>query len=60
MLVNMFGFSLGEPEDAAVGTGRLPGVKSCILYILKEAIEPRSPNWIDRSIDEQLQDSIRH
>jgi len=55
MLASLFGFSLGEPEDAALEAAKLEGVKSCTLYILKEAIEPRGPNWIDREIEHQLE-----
>jgi DNA-binding Lrp family transcriptional regulator len=54
MLASLFGFSLGEPEDAAIDVGRLEGVKSCTLYVLKEAIEPRGPNWIDKQIEHEL------
>lgn len=54
MLVNLFGFSLGEPEDAAINAAKLEGVKACTLYVLKEAIEPRGPNWIDKQIDHEL------
>ena len=54
MIASMFGFSLGELEDAAIDTGKFEGVKSCTLYVLKEAIEPRGPNWIDVRIEDQL------
>jgi DNA-binding Lrp family transcriptional regulator len=54
MIASMFGFSLGEPEDAAIDAAKLEGVKSCTLYVLKEAIEPRGPNWIDVRIEDQL------
>ncbi len=54
MLASMFGFSLGEPEDAAIDTAKFEGVKSCTLYVLKEAFEPRGPNWIDMQIEDRL------
>jgi DNA-binding Lrp family transcriptional regulator len=54
MIASMFGFSLGEPEDAAIDAAKFEGVKSCTLYVLKEAIEPRGPNWIDVQIEERL------
>jgi DNA-binding Lrp family transcriptional regulator len=61
MLANMFGFSLGEPEEAALSASKVEGVRSCTLYILKEAIEPRGPNWIDRLIQRELDNGLpRH
>jgi DNA-binding Lrp family transcriptional regulator len=54
LIASMFGFSLGEPEDAAIDAAKLEGVKLCTLYVLKEAIEPRGPNWIDARIEEML------
>ena len=54
MIASMFGFSLGELEDAAIDTGKFEGVKSCTLDVLKETIEPRGPNWIDAQIEDRL------
>lgn len=54
MIASLFGFSLGEAEDAAIDAGKIEGVKSCLPYLLKETIEPRGPNWIDRMIEERL------
>ena len=54
MIASMFGFSLGEPEDAAIDVARFEGVESSTLFVLKEAIEPRGPNWIDAQIEERL------
>lgn len=54
MIASMFGFSLGEPEDSAIETAKFEGVKSCTLYVLKEAIEPRGPNWIDVEIEDRV------
>lgn len=50
---NLFGFTLAEPEDAAVKALGLEGVRACTLLILKEVIEPRKPNWIDDLIEEK-------
>ena len=54
LIVSLFGFSIGEAEDAAIETSRIGGVKSCFPYLLKETIEPRGPNWIDEMIDKKL------
>lgn len=54
MLASLFGFSLGEPEDAALDAAKIEGVKACTLFVLKEGIEPRGPNWIDREIEARL------
>ncbi len=54
LLASLFAFSLGEPEESAIDSFRISGVKACSLYILKEVIEPRGPNWIDRLIDQEL------
>ena len=53
LLASLFAFSLGEPEDVATSFMGLGGVKSCSLYILKEIVEARRPNWIDRSIERE-------
>ncbi len=50
LLASLFGFSLGEPEDAAADFSGLAFVKSCSLYVLKEIVEARRPNWIDTLI----------
>jgi DNA-binding Lrp family transcriptional regulator len=54
LIASLFGFSMGEAEDAAINSGKIPGVKSCLPYLLKDTIEPRGPNWIDRLIEERL------
>lgn len=54
LLANFFGFTLAEPEDAAVNALGLEGVKSCSLFIFKEAIEPQRPNWIDNLIEQKI------
>jgi DNA-binding Lrp family transcriptional regulator len=54
LVASMFGFSLGEVEDTAIDSSKIKGVGSCLLYLLKDTIEPRGPNWIDRLIEERL------
>ncbi len=51
---NLFGFNLGEPEEAAINALKIEGVKACSLYILKEMIEPQDPNWIDSIIEQEI------
>ncbi len=54
LLANMFGFTLGEPEEAALDAHGYSGVKYCHLLILKEALEPLRPNWVDAIIEERV------
>jgi len=56
LLANLFGFNLGEPEEAALNSLKMEGVRSCSLYILKEVIEPHGPNWIDSIIKQEIAD----
>jgi hypothetical protein len=53
-IVNMFGFSSGEPEDSLVQTLKLPGVREGQLSILREWLEPDQPSWIDKLIQERI------
>ncbi len=53
LIASLFGFSLGEAEDDAMASSKIPGVKSSLLYVLKETTEPRGPNWIDRLVEEK-------
>jgi DNA-binding Lrp family transcriptional regulator len=53
LVASMFGFSLGEVEDTAIDSSRIKGVGSCLLYLLKDTMEPRGPNWIDRLIEDR-------
>ncbi len=53
LLANLFAFSLGEPEDAAADFIGLDAVKSCSLFVLKEIVEARRPNWIDIHIEKE-------
>ena len=55
ILANMFAFTLGEPEEAALGSLEQKGVNYCKLLILKEVIEPASPNWVDALIETRSQ-----
>jgi hypothetical protein len=50
----MFGFTLAEPEEAAMELLRIKGVRWCSLLILKEVFEPTRPNWIDALIQEEI------
>jgi len=55
ILAGLFGFTIAEPEESAVEVLRLEGVRRCMLFILKEVIEPKRPNWIDSEIESRLQ-----
>jgi DNA-binding Lrp family transcriptional regulator len=55
ILASLFGFTLAEPEQSVVEALTLQGVKRCQLFILKEVIEPKRPNWIDSMIESKLQ-----
>ena len=54
LLVNLFGFSIGEPEEVAMELPKIPGVRWCSILILKEVVEPSRPNWIDALIQEEI------
>ncbi len=54
LLVSLFGFTLGEPEEAVLSSLRLEGVRGCSVYILKEMIEPLGPSWIDNIISQNI------
>ncbi len=54
LLASLFGFTLGEPEEAVMNSLRLEGVRGCSLYILKEMMEPIGPSWIDNIIDQNV------
>lgn len=54
LLANFFGFTLAEPEEAAVNALRLDGVKTCSLLVFKETIEPQRPNWMDGLIEQKI------
>ena len=54
LLVSLFGFTLGEPEEAAMDILKIEGVRWCSILILKEFLEPTRPNWIDVLIQEEI------
>lgn len=54
ILASLFCFTIAEPEESVVEAMKIEGVKRCQLFILKEVIEPRRPNWIDSLIDSRL------
>ena len=54
LLANLFGFTLAEPEEAAMQLTKTEGVRSCSILILKEVMEPARPNWIDTLIQEEI------
>lgn len=54
ILANLFCFTIAEPETSVLDVLKLEGVKHCRLFILKEVIEPKRPNWIDSLIDARL------
>jgi len=51
ILASLFCFTLAQPEDSVMEALKLEGVKRCILFILKEVIEPQRSNWIDSLIE---------
>ena len=54
LLLNLFGFTLAEPEEAAMELLKIRGVRWCSILILKEILEPARPNWIDVLIQEEI------
>ncbi len=54
LLANFFAFTLAEPEEAYVNRLKLNGVRSCSLFIFKEIVEPRRPNWTDNLIEQKI------
>jgi DNA-binding Lrp family transcriptional regulator len=57
LLANFFAFTLAEPEEAYVNTLNLEGVRSCSLFIFKETVEPKRPNWSDGLIVQKIASS---
>jgi DNA-binding Lrp family transcriptional regulator len=55
ILASLFCFNISEPEETAIEALKLDGVKRCQLFILKEMIEPKRPNWVDSQIELKLQ-----
>jgi DNA-binding Lrp family transcriptional regulator len=59
LLANFFAFTLAEPEEVYVNTLKLGGVRSCSLFIFKETIEPKRPNWMDGLIEQEIASSSK-
>jgi DNA-binding Lrp family transcriptional regulator len=59
LLANFFAFTLAEPEEAYVTTLKLEGVRSCSLFIFKETVEPKRPNWMDGLIEQKIASSSK-
>jgi DNA-binding Lrp family transcriptional regulator len=59
LLANFFAFTLAEPEEAYVNTIKLKGVRSCSLFIFKETVEPKRPNWMDGLIEQKIASSSK-
>jgi len=53
-LANFFAFTLAEPEETYINTLELTGVRACSLFIFKELVEPKRPNWMDRLIEQKI------
>jgi DNA-binding Lrp family transcriptional regulator len=51
ILASLFCFSIAQPEESVIQVLKQQGVKRCLLFILKEVIEPKRPNWIDALIE---------
>lgn len=51
LLASLFGFTLAEPEESMIRAQAQLGVRRCLLFILKEVMEPQRPNWIDALIE---------
>ncbi|MBI3841352.1 MAG: Lrp/AsnC family transcriptional regulator [Thaumarchaeota archaeon] len=54
ILVNLFGFTLADPEDSALAVLKVEGVKYCRLFMLKEVIEPTKSGWLDTLIESKV------
>lgn len=55
IITNLFAFTIAEPEESSIDALKIEGVKLSKLFILKEVIEPKRPNWIDFLIEAKLQ-----
>jgi DNA-binding Lrp family transcriptional regulator len=54
LLANFFAFTLAEPEEVSLNTLKLEGVRSCSLFVFKEIVEPKKPNWMDNLIEQKI------
>jgi DNA-binding Lrp family transcriptional regulator len=59
LLGNFFAFTLAEPEEVYINTLKLEGVRSCSLFIFKETVEPKRPNWMDGLIEQKIAQSSK-
>ena len=59
LLANFFAFTLAEPEEAYVNALKFEGVRSCSLFISKETVEPKRPNWMDGLIEQKISSSSK-
>ena len=57
LLPNFFAFTLAEPEEAYVNSLKIEGVRSCSVYIFKETVESKRPNWMDYLIEQKIASS---
>ena len=57
LLANFFAFTLAEPEEVYLNALKLEGAKSCSLFIFKETVEPKNPNWMDVLIEREIASS---
>ena len=57
ILASLFCFSMAEPEVSVVEVGGKDGVTRCLLFMLKEVIEPKKPNWVDSLIELRIRNS---
>jgi DNA-binding Lrp family transcriptional regulator len=59
LLANFFAFTLAEPEETYVNALKLESVRSCSLFIFKEIVEPKRPNWMDGLIEQKIASSSK-
>lgn len=59
LLANFFAFTLADPEEAYVNALKLESVRSCSLFIFKETVEPKRPNWMDGLIEQKIASSSK-
>ena len=53
--MELFGFSLADPEADLVRVLHDPAVRSVVSLITKEHLEPRRPSWVDRGISDRAE-----
>ena len=50
---------LRNPKKSYVNTLKVEGVRSCSLFIFKETVEPKRPNWMDGLIEQKIASSSK-